>query len=315
MDKKGILKKFFESGVLLTPRALEKIDDSNADFFHKKSQENSGPVFSLDNIEKETLKVVVKKTAQKEKITPQDLAEYYKNKYNGTKRLLLEKIRQPISIKNSARQIVDVGLIAMVRELTPTGFLIEDGTGKLEVLSKKHTVAEDDVVGLVGSIKEGGTLVEKEIIFPDVPDNNRIKKIERAKILLAEEPDVCNTNVDYIIAIRAKETTKNVITNLTNPAKISFSRGNNEIVVVVYDPQKNTTLQEATQYLVKRHLSPTMELVKDTEDHFLLDPPPDILWVLSENKWAKTYKGITVLSCGSGSALINLETREIEFID
>ncbi len=306
MDTKIIVKKFLECGILLSPNMLAKIDETNIGFFLKKAEEGGSVVFSEIAAEKEKINVSVKGVVEKETLTPKDITAYYTNKYNGVKRLLLEKM-QPVSIKNAGRHMGDASIIGIAREVTPTGFILEDNTGKTDVMAKQHTITNDDVVGVVGSAREGA-LFAKEIIFPDVPENLRLRKISGVKVVMRK-----SSGKNVIIVKEQKE--EKTITDLPNPAWITVSRGNNEVVVVAYDPQRNTTVNEAIQYLVKRHLSPPMGLIKNSEDYFLLDPLPDILWIINSTKWAKTYKGITVISVGDGSAAIDLGTREVEFVE
>ena len=49
------------------------------------------------------------------------------------------------------------------------------------------------------------------------------------------------------------------------------------------------------------------------EDPFLLNPIPDILWLVQKESWAENYKGVSIIS-GTAPVKINLETRNVEFV-
>lgn len=309
MDKREIVKKFAERGVLLSPQLLEKINETNIGFYLKKAEGKKHPIF--DKTKKEGgIRIRIKRAVVREKITPGDFVEYYNNRYNGLRKILLDKI-SPVSINNAKKSFSSVSIIGMVTELTQTGFIVEDTTGRIEVVSK-NKVDVDDVIGIGGVVREG-KLFENGLVFPGVPETNRLRKIDGVKILLTKKFSD-EHGASFVFAEESNKTNKNIFTGFTNPSWISISKGNDKINIVVYKPAAEASPDTAIKYLVKRHLMPEIWMIKSPDDCFLLEQVPDILWVLSNRKWARNYRGVTLISCGNGSAVIDLGKREVEFI-
>ncbi|MBL7205990.1 MAG: hypothetical protein ISS36_00150 [Candidatus Aenigmarchaeota archaeon] len=308
MEKKEIVMRFVEKGVLLSPEVLKNINEENIEFYLKKADNQEQTI--LGNIEKESkVNVKIKRVVVKEKLLLKNFIKYYNNRYNGLKKILLEKVN-PVSINNIKNSFSIVAVIGMVKEMRESGFILEDMTGSVEVISK-NKVDIDDVIAVKGMRREE-KLLENKIIFPNIPKENRLRKIDGVKVAFMKKLNK-ELKADFIFTEEGKEE-KNVFTNFTNPSWITISRGNNEMNILVYKPEKDVNPNIVVDYLVKRHLKPEPQMIKSEEDYFLLEPIPDIMWILSEKKWARNYNGVSIISCGGGGVLVDLGKRGVEFI-
>ncbi len=342
MEKRDIIKRFMEQGYLLTPEAIEKLRDKNIDDLMRDLKKIRKTTIDVSDVEillkgissaKKTLEkekqkikdntslnqqkeknqppdkeapketkilVGVRKIEKKKKLSPKDFVDYYNNKYNGLKNILSKKLRA-VSINNAKTSTSTLSVIGMVKETTPRGFVIEDPTGSMDVTSKR-SVSVDDVIGVTGFVREN-RMFENEIVYPDIPLIHPIGRI------------------DAVVALSSKKTDKIKETDMIlndadypNPGWITVSRDNRKLIMLIYNPSKNITAQEATEYLKKRHLSPDKKKINNPEDYFMIEPIPDIVWIVSDKRWIITYKGVTILSCGPNhAAKINLKTRDVVF--
>ena len=88
---------------------------------------------------------------------PKDFSDYYNSRYEHLKEILLKKTKA-VSINNAKKSFNDVSVIGMVKELTDSGFVLEDPTGEIEVQSKSD-VSEDDVIAATGFVRNNPSQV------------------------------------------------------------------------------------------------------------------------------------------------------------
>jgi DNA polymerase II small subunit/DNA polymerase delta subunit B len=319
--KEGLVRKALEAGILLTPDLLENLDEEKLrEMIDEAKQKDRSILTERERPVKGRLVIKVRRAVPKPKLVPEDFARYYRSKYEGISRLLLKKL-DAVSI-NKVGEYGEVSVIGMVRDPTQNGFILEDPTGEIEVISEREP-ARDDVIGVKGTSREG-KLMEKEIVLPDVPLGNGPRKISNLSILLTTalteraKPMLQATNFTLIPKPGDQDLTEKekeqVITNFTNPTWVTISSQGTEINILAYSPGKETGHDQAKDFLRKRHLSPDNSQVPGPEDPFLLDPVPDVLWLISPKRFAENYKGVTVVSCQApDAATINLGTREVEF--
>ena len=365
MEKKEIVKKALDCGILLTPRALDNINEETLDGVLKKASRSgkivltsntlSGqpkpelkgettkepepkktapeapkpepgpevkqktektlkprgeetrsdlrpqkPTQKLTERSKQNLVVEVKKFQTKDKLEPQDFAQFYNHKYKGLQQLLLKKVNA-VSISKAKGLFSDVSVIGMVRELTPKGFVVEDPTGEIEVISRDKIPA-DDVIGIKGFVREA-KLFPNEFVWPDIPLSREINKIEGATILFAPKPANIS-GVDVVI-------TEN---QYPNPAWLTISTEDKKIQVLVFKPENEFTLKRAVAWLKKRHLSHKKEHIPGPEDPYILAPVPDIIWFPGRQEETFVYKGVTMVSTSERFAKVDLGTMKVEFI-
>jgi DNA polymerase II small subunit/DNA polymerase delta subunit B len=316
MNEKDIVRRFFEEGMLLSPRLLPKINEGNIDDMILKSR-NRGAVADDAFVKGDELSVEIRKPQRKTRLSPKDFTEYYNNKFNSIKDMLSGRV-QAISISNAKNSYSEVSVIGMVKEISPGGFLLEDVTGEIGVSSRKtKEVSEDDVIGVNGFVKEG-RLFENDIIFPDIPLNREMTRINGISVLLTERMDekIMGMKKDFGFVITTDDAQdKKTKTVKSTPAWITLKADGKSVSILAYNPGKNTGSEEITQCLRKRHLGPQRSQIRGPLDDFVIDRVPDIFWVISSEKWAKIYKGVVIISTGNEAAGINLGTMEYEFIN
>ena len=348
MDKKEIVKKFIEKGILLSPSELENIDESNyIEVLEKHGRTPSNENLTAMNsaaaditvIPKETggdvVKTPEKKAAPEETKKPQDVSRetaetlteikknpeeankhsedvkieicggvkekklnagdfirYYSKKYDGLRELLSRKINA-VSINKAGGIKSTFTVIGMVKEKSQNGFVLEDKTGSIEIISYKEPV-KGDVVAVSGISREG-KIIEKEIIYPDIPLTHKPRSV-------AAEIDI-----------------ESIAVKLPNPAHIKAKKGEKEAFILAYSPLDSIEETEAVEVLKKRHLSPKRGEIcfnGNGGDPFLIEPIPDVLLITenSGNDFVKNYKGVTVISTGRKVKSMDLMTKKAEFI-
>jgi len=315
MDKKQIVRSFVEKGILLSPELVGSINQENREMAMQIAKSSGGTVFtSMEGQKQENISVKIKAHRQKKKLGVQDFVKYYNNKYESIKKVLSKKM-DAVSISNATQSFSEVSVIGMVRELLPKGFVLEDPTGELSVAPAggNEQVAVDDVIGVTGSVREG-KLFAKNIIFPDVPLNNKPGQLA-ARIIMATDCEKLGdkpSGFDFVVCPgHHKSSGKNIITGFGNPGWITMLRGKDKLEILVFSPDETIDPQHAIMLLKKRHLSPKRGMVVSPEDLFVIDKVPAVFWIVQKDAWNGNYKGVNIVSCGQGSfAEIDLLSKE-----
>lgn len=287
MEKKEIVQKFFEEGVLLSPTTLDKMNE-------EAIQEiiNNNPPLIITALP-ETTAPTITYPEKKKTLTVQDIATFYQRKYEGIKKLLLPKL-SPVSISNAATP-GEVALIGLVGEHTPSGFIAEDPTGRIEVVTTKK-LQLGDVVGITGQAREG-RIMEKDVVYPDIPLPKEVKRIKATLLLTHKKLAEQGTQLVYGVSEG-----RDIIPILGSPAKLSLQ--GTEILIFEGEgiPQ---------EWLMRRCLP---ERATSSEDFCLIEKVPDIFWFISTENKTESYKGVTIVQTDKQSfARVNMFTREVEF--
>jgi DNA polymerase II small subunit/DNA polymerase delta subunit B len=310
-SKQQILTQFLKEGILLSPEALEKITESNAEQTLERARRSKAFVFTFAEERAEPV-IEVRKTQKRVKLSPQDFATYYNTRFEGLKAMLQKKAENVVSVANARKSGSTVTTIGMVREPTQRGFTIEDTTGWAEVITKSEDVAADDVIAVRAGVKEEKLFAE-EIIWPDVP-MGRSHNHPDMKILLADKDGHKVEEGTVVITPEAVHGFDKKKTNLSNPGWITMNRGGGTATILVYRPEKPATQKEALTWLRRRHLSPGKNHIRGTDDPFLIEPIPDLLWIISSERWSDNYKGIVVVSSdGKEPAEVDLAAGNVAF--
>ena len=311
--KQQIIRQFLEEGILVSPDALEKIDEKNADSALEQAKSAGTIVFSPGEGEAsaEETNVSVRKLQRRQKFTPQDFAAYYNSRFEGLRAILEKKLGDVLSVANARRSAGQVSAIGMVREATPRGFIMEDTTGWAEVITKSEDVAPDDVIGVRGAVKEERIFAE-ELIWPDVPlsrSNNR----PGMKILLTDKDGHKAEEDTIVVTPEAVHGFDKKKSSLPNPGWITINKDPLAVTILVYRPDKPVTAKEAFAWLRKRHICPDRSQIRGTDDPFLIEPIPDVLWIVQAEKWKESYKGVIVVSTdGREATEVDLATGEVK---
>ena len=125
--KQEVIKKYLKQGVLLSPKELDNIIQG------KEPKSNT-----------QTFPTKLKKT-----LSIKDINEYKNTKYQ-TIRDLISKKTKALSINKTKKTFAMISIIGMIKEITPSGFIIEDPTDEIEVVIKqKDGIYVDDVIGII----------------------------------------------------------------------------------------------------------------------------------------------------------------------
>jgi len=309
--KENIVRQFLSDGILLSPAALEKISESNVEQMLEKARKSKAFVFTFTEEQPEP-SLEVRKTQKRQKLSPQDFASYYNTRFEGLKAMLQKKAESVVSVANAKKSGSTVTTIGMVREPTQRGFTIEDTTGWAEVITKAEDVVADDVIAVKAGVKEEKLFAE-EIIWPDIP-MGRPHNHPDMKILLADK-DGHKVEEDTIVvtpeAVHGFDKKK---VSIPNPGWITMNRESAAVTILVYKPEKPVTQKEVLAWLRKRHLCPDRSQIRGTDDPFLIEPIPDLLWIVQAEKWKESYKGVIVISSdGKEPAEVDLGAGEVAF--
>ncbi len=317
MDPEKILKQLTGRGVLVTPEMMERIKSGDL--------QGIGPAPPTEKeggrAPKTGLSVKIRNVEKKERMSPQDFTLYYNRRYGALRDMLLKKM-SAVSINKAGDTFSEVSLIGMVREKTQRGFILEDETGDIEVVIQ-GVVKEDDVVGVRGRIKEG-RLFSSDIIWPDIPKENNITHIPGVSILLANRMDdnIRRTIKNFSLVLIPhppemdfrEEEKKKTFTNLPNPCCVTINKDGKEFILLIYIPKKAISTEEAVSCLRRRHLSPERAEVFSTSDPYLIEPVPDLFWVLSNQRHVEQYGGVTIIMSNRDDAVkYDTETGESYF--
>ncbi len=305
--KEQIVKRFLMEGVLLAPETLERISESNLENAIGEAVQSGAIVFSFQD-EKPDAVVEVRKLQKKLKLQPQDFAKHYNARFEGLRDMLQKKMEGVVSVANAKKSGSTISTIGMVREQTQRGFLIEDMTGSAEVISKTEDVNIDDVIGVKAAVKEEKLFAE-EIMWPDISMSHKHSR-PAMEIILAEKD---GHEGEFVITPDAIYTDKKK-TSLPNPGWITITKGGANVTVLVYRPDKPASQKEVLTWLKKRHLCPDKNHIRGTDDPFLIEPIPDLVWIVSDEQWTEIYKTVVVISSdGKIPADVDLATGKVEF--
>ncbi len=302
--KQHIIKQFLKEGILLSPESLDAIDESNSEQLLSQAKSSKQLVFSTTpESPSPTHKqaIHVRKIEEKESMTAQDFAAFYNSRFEGIKGILAKKLEGPISVSNAKKSASDVVTIGMVRESTQRGFIIEDTTGWVEVISKAEDVVEDDVIGVKGVAKEGKVFAQ-ETIWPDIPLSYNHNPVD-TPIFLSVKKEKGATVTPGSTHFSGESV------SFSNPGWVTISSGKGSTTVLVYRPEKAVSPKEALSWLKKRHIQHSKTTIRWTEDPLIIEPIPNILWIVAEERWKEIYKGVVVVS-SRGDPAVSIDLQE-----
>jgi hypothetical protein len=313
MEPAEIIKACMERGILVSSEDLKRMEAGlELDKFIASKQQPQAQPQEEPKTGKTTYRA--RRAKPKDTMTPGDLMEQYKNRYEAIKGMLLSKT-SAISIGNARDSAASVSLIGMVKQLIESGFVLEDVTGEIEVVCDgSRPIEEDDVICVRGPVKNGRMFC-KDMIYPDVPLLRPIGRIE-STLLLLPKPGKPAATADMVLSTEPVETgAKNIVLD-SSPSHLSIYK-DGKVNVLFYKTGNGTSQQDAINMLKKRLLKKPGGLLVDG-DAFLIEPVPDIFWVSGKGQdWIETYKGVTIVHTPDSSekqVLIDLKTREAKLI-
>lgn len=301
MDKKTILRRLLEEGVMARPEDLERLDESNIDEYIK--QKGMLPQENLP--ETPSLQITAIEVCSQPKLSVSDLASFYMDRLQRLKKLF-PKI-DAVSINKTKGTFSNVSVIGMVRQKTSRGYLIEDETGDVELVTDQE-LADDDVVGVTGQAKEG-MLFASNITYPGLAFNRHLGRIQKTKIFMGNNyPEDVKVD-DYLVC--EKKEAKARFSGFSEPCTFKIAKGNEEFTIL-YIPFASS-LQEATTWLNKRYVPTEPKNVPGPVDMLAMNNIPDLIWMGFHEKSSIVHKGVIIAGTGDGF-ILDLETREIRYV-
>ncbi|MFH1364026.1 MAG: hypothetical protein ABIH52_00035 [Candidatus Aenigmatarchaeota archaeon] len=310
MDKKKVVQKFLDSGFLVSPKMLDKIDESNIDNHIERAKQvvvkediNKG---EKTNKTKTGVEVIFRKRRAKNMLTVQDFMKYYNKIYDHLRNILLKKTNAT-SINKIANISSEVTVIGMIKEISAHGFVLEDPTGQVEVMANQVPSA-NSVISVTGVVREN-KLFKKEIVYPDVPLPKVISTMD-ARLLLSTDKDIIKNNPHDIVISTTENKDKSVHKISFTPIWADIMKDEKKITILIFTPE--TPIEESNAVDVLRARILPVKTI-NPNNNILIDDVPDIFWIIQENEWIKNYKGITIISSDKSTS-INLKTREAKAI-
>jgi hypothetical protein len=270
--------------MLLSPEVVE-CEENELLALIKTAKEQGKIVVQPDKIR------ITQKTVKPCQLKPAEYVTYFNNRYLGLK-AIIDKKMQSVAINKLA--FGNSSIVGMVREHTDIGFVAEDPTGCIEIVSKEKP-EPGVVIGINGYVKDGKFLAN-QIIWPDVPLTHIPNYLPGYKLIVkGRNMQIENKSIDI----------------LSNPTWIKISTDHHLINILAYA----TDNPQPKLWLKQRHLNPALENINSTEDVWLLDPLPDLIWIITNVQFKDCYRGICIFSPGQAEAVINLSDFSINFIE
>ncbi len=281
MDRKEAFHLALSNGVLLSPQAVELTKDELMSLI-TKTKAKGGLVVQPEAVR------ITQRTVRAVQMTSADYVKYYVNKYNALKAILDRKLPDSVAINKLSTGHATI--VAMIRGGTDKGFMAEDPTGQIEVVAKEQP-EQDVVVGITGYVR-AGKLWAEQLIWPDVP--------------LTHTPSTL-PGLTAILKGRTIQIDDHSLTITTTPTWITVSRESQHVNILVYQTEN----PQPRQWLRYRHLNPSPTDINSTDDVWLLEPIPDIIWLLTEKPFYDVYRGVVIFSPGSEAVRLDLSNMTI----
>ncbi len=286
VDKKSIVMEFLKHNILLSPEELETINEQNYMEFLNKHLNKKTKKQTPNKIE------IVVNNKQRETMDVNEFIEEKINNYNTLKEIILKKINA-VSI-DKAKKLPSSTIIGRVAEITNNGFVIEDVTGSVPVITNDDDIEKGDVLGVSGFTRDG-IFFAKKIIWPDIPLTEVGKRTGDITIHLLDkkEPEIS------IQDIRKKIT--------ADFAELLVRAGDEEIKAVAL--KTNADKEKVINFLKKRTIK--INDMKTT----LIKEIPNFIWLFNRtDEWSANYKGVVVISTAPGThAIYKTKKGEVLF--
>ncbi len=263
-EKRAIISRFRAQGILLSPEELERL--------------------ASPSIPPAT-------------ITPTNIAAFMHRRFDAL-RPLLEAKNPSVSIVHAAG---DTMVIGMVRERTTRGFIIDDTTGTLSVISENNQTQAGDIIAVSGRIRED-QLAAHTITYPDIPFSNPPMQIACPLMLVHPVISAANPSPPKTIQNTPHTVPSNHITAQQNhPLSISppptLPVRLASPAILIHQPPTPLSPADAQQCLVRRFFPPA---IPAGPDPLLLDALPSLVWLLQDTNWQKSHKGVLIISTTPG---------------
>ncbi len=287
------IKKIIEMGVLIEPAAAKTLNDMPEHqvniIVERLNELDAKPlVLNMELVRKLTIPPpkAIKQLQRKKEFSMPELVAAWNTRFSILQSALMRKpeLSRAVSIANAGGKCSVIGNV----NITETKTEIEDPTGTVQiVLPAGVKVFEDDVIG-VGGIVSQGVLHADDVVFPDIPMHQQKK---------ADTSIGINMQADYIL--QPEECVAEWVDC-------------NGIIVVLF------RLDEETKEKFGANENLGHEILK--RRHFsgapfdLLEPVPDILFIIGAENFVLHYKGTTAIGV-KARARIKMGDRTVEFAE
>jgi len=185
MDQKKIIQKFMEKGKLLTPSALEFLEDKDIDTFLSRNYPGILITETDLSFTLPVMKIVKNITTLPKEITTEDFVSFWRSKYTKMQGIILGRVRKEFTslnkIDSTRKEVYVIGIVKTIEkkgekfsveleDLTATTPVIFDDIEDLEI---------DDVIAIKG-ISAGNVIYGKQILYPDLPLRSPAKGYDKA---------------------------------------------------------------------------------------------------------------------------------------
>ncbi len=296
MDDSALVRELTSRGIIVTRDVLERA--------------KSGGIGSVAGHAKKKApaKVYVRihRVPARETMAVREFGEHYTKRFEALREMLLKRT-SAVSISNAKESSSPVSVIGMVRERTSNGFLVEDNTGDLGVVSGE-AVAPDEVVAVTGRTREG-LLIAESIERPGIPEQAVPGKPPGLMLLLTTFMDQgLRESLGGFDVVIAPENSgigggEKIISDVPNPGKLSVFRGESELRVLLYRPPEPCQPEDPVRWLEARHLLPGTNEIISVPDPFLIDPVPHIFWVISGERRVAFHRGVSIIMSRENDAV------------
>jgi hypothetical protein len=299
MTPEEAVRKLTEDGVIVTPEIMKRItsgDMSDLDAASPEHNRESSPKLS----------VKIRNIDGPDTMSPKDFIDYYNNRFESLKEIILGKM-DAVSI-NKISEGQPASVIGMVRERTSHGYIIEDATGDTEIVTNEPLL-QDDVIGARGTMREGKVMVSG-IVWPDVPPDNPLVAPHDMPLLLADRLDggiVGMLDQFGVVFVRnppvPQDAGKNVMSDLPNPCHATIKKDGMKMPVLIFRPSEPVSPRDALGMLKRRHLLPKKNEIRSAIDHYVIDPVPGLFWIISNQRHVERYNGIVMVMSKDGDVV------------
>lgn len=315
MDRQAMVRDLTRRGILVTPEMLESGGPDALQALPGGNFPDPG------GRSRARLSVSVLRPQHLSHMSADDFISHYNARYEGLREILLKGMRA-VSISNASGSASDVSVIGMVRERNQRGFILEDATGEIPVISSDD-VSEDDVIGVRGMVREG-QLFQSELIWPEIPDSREPCTIPGLSLLLSYRLDegmwaeAHGTGLVFVpqrpgLKLSGDEE-RRLVTDLPNPCHATIKQGDREFRLLIYRPSGPVSRQDALDMLRRRHLSPERGEISTRSDPYIMEPAPDLLWIVSGERLIERHRGVNLIMTGEDDVVrYDAETGEAAF--
>ncbi len=259
-----------------------------------------------------------------------DFLNYYKNKIRCLGKYIISRLDEgPVSVNKIAYGRNTI--LGLVREPAGTEFVVEDMTGRCNVVTKiPEDVSENDVIAVTGPFI-GGKMFAEKIFRPDMAIRKAIKTSAREikfLFLSADNADAAVRNVlaafpagqkclfvsrggepgAWVFCSDGQTTTEKI--RVPDASKILAEFGGARFKIQVFRTTLTSAIEEQAKYFSKRHYAGGAEPAPwFDEDPYVIDDDADIVFLgTTGSAGAANHKGYTFVVAGTEGEAVVIDT-------